>query len=107
MSNVNSALALQALCAVPSRHPAPLCRAQKLVALRFTRPDPVAASRFFIDFGLTLVRQDDNHVLLRGAGSDTACIIIERGPAAYVAFSLALDPTRAIPAVHWTNPQRL
>ncbi|MBK9625318.1 MAG: VOC family protein [Rhodocyclaceae bacterium] len=81
---------LEQQCAVPARHHAPVCRAQKLVALRFRRTDPIAASKFFIDFGLTLVSQSENHALLRGASDQTACIILERGPAAYVGFSLAV-----------------
>lgn len=83
--------ALEKICLVPSRHPAPLCRAKKLMALRFSRPDPIEAGRFFSDFGLTLLQHDTEHALLRGASDDSACVIIKRGPAAYLGFSLALD----------------
>lgn len=87
--NSQSAMLAQQ-CAVPSRCTAPVCRAQKLVALRFRRPDLKEAARFFIDFGLSVVSEGEDRVLLRGASDETACVIIENGTQAYVGFSLAV-----------------
>ena len=84
------AASLEQQCAVPSRHLSPVCRAQKLIALRFRRPDPTEAAKFFVDFGLTVLTEAKDHVLLRGASDETACMILERGPVAYVGFSLAV-----------------
>jgi catechol 2,3-dioxygenase-like lactoylglutathione lyase family enzyme len=81
---------LEQQCAVPPRHVSPVCKAQKLVALRFRRPNPVLAAKFFVDFGLTVVTKSKAHVLLRGAGDESACLILERGPAAFVGFSFEL-----------------
>jgi len=77
-------------CPVAPRHSSPLCRAERLLAIRLARPDLAQASAFFVDFGLTPVQQNEDHALLRGASDPTACVLIERGPAAYLGFSFEL-----------------
>ena len=89
-SQQTTASPLEQQCAIPARHPAPVCRAQKLVALRFRRLDPITAAKFFVDFGLTVLSENKDHLLLRGASDETACMILERGSDTYVGFSLAI-----------------
>lgn len=88
---VPSAAELAERCAVPAFHPSPLCRAEQLLAIRLARPDVAKACAFFVDFGLTVLQQNAEFALLRGALDTTACVIIERGPAAYLGFSLAVS----------------
>ncbi len=81
---------LKERCSVPDRHPAPICRAEKLLAIRLRRPDPAAASQFFVDFGLAVHEQQADYVMLRGAADTTASVLIERGPVAFVGLTLAI-----------------
>lgn len=77
-------------CPVAPRHSAPLCRAERLLTIRLARPDLAHACAFFVDFGLRVLRQSEDYALLRGASDPTACVLIERGPAAYLGFSFEL-----------------
>lgn len=88
-SSLNHSLAQR--CAVPARANQPLCKASGLAAIRLSRPEVGAAVQFFKDFGLTVVSADKDLALLRGTSDLTPSVIVERGPAAYLGFSLMVD----------------
>lgn len=113
-ASVNHATPLAALCALQPRSDNPVCKVSGLAAIRLARPDIAAAVRFFEDFGLSRVYVDSNLALLRGTGDTTACVVIERGPARYLGFSLTVDDAddlHKLAAAHGVNvvdnhPQR-
>ncbi|RZU38591.1 glyoxalase/bleomycin resistance protein/dioxygenase superfamily protein [Fluviicoccus keumensis] len=82
---------LARLCAVPPRADNPVCKVSGLASIRLSRPDLQRAVAFFSDFGLTCIHNDGNLALLRGTGDQTAGVVIERGPARYLGFSLTVD----------------
>ncbi len=82
---------LARLCAVSPRAENPVCKVSGLASIRLSRPDLNRAVAFFSDFGLTCIYNDGNLALLRGTGDRTASVVIERGPARYLGFSLTVD----------------
>ncbi|HEX5362046.1 MAG TPA: hypothetical protein VFW49_13340, partial [Fluviicoccus sp.] len=82
---------LARICAVSPRAENPVCKVSGLASIRLSRPDLNRAVTFFSDFGLTCIHNDGNLALLRGTGDSTASVVIERGPARYLGFSLTVE----------------
>lgn len=90
-SSHNTQEQLARICAVQARADNPVCKVSGLASIRLSRPDLTEAVRFFTDFGLSCIHNDGNLALLRGTGDSTASVVIERGPARYLGFSLTVD----------------
>lgn len=75
----------------PRRHGQPTVKAKALAYLIFERPDLQLAERFLTDFGLVLVRREQDCLYFRGAGSSPYCYRIKRGKhARFIGFGLVL-----------------
>ena len=53
-------------------------RLERLLAVQYQHPNLAEAKRFFVDFGLNIVRQDEEKVFFRGFGADAFCYIAEQ-----------------------------
>lgn len=62
----------------PSRHPNPTTKATALAYVIFERPDLDLAAKYLKDFGLKVVQQDANLLLLRGTGPAPYCYIVQK-----------------------------
>lgn len=82
--------------AVPGRHPTPIARVRRLVAVSFARPDVLAAARFFEDFGLVQTQLAADSASLRGRTSESPCVELVRGAARYHGMRFEVDDPDAL-----------
>ena len=77
---------------IPLTRPEPLVRADRILYIRFAKPDFEASRRFFGDFGLTVADESPERLLLRGAGPAPYVYVAERGAApAFLGTGFATD----------------
>lgn len=84
----------------PARHAAPTTRAAGLAYAIFDRPDLAKAETYLADFGLRVVSNDGQTMLLRGTGPAPFCYVVQKAAKPrFVGFGLEVETEAELAAL--------
>ena len=65
----------------------PLTKAHDVAYVRFSVPDLKLYAKWIMDFGLSIMHQDDNVIISRGLLGKGFCHVAHKGPAKFLGFA--------------------
>ena len=72
----------------------PLTKAHDVAYVRFSVPDLKLYAKWIMDFGLSIMYQDDNVIISRGLLGKGFCHVAHKGPAKFLGFALEMNNVR-------------